>query len=36
MADACARALALTGEPWADGLHLAVGWFLGDNDAKVE
>jgi len=20
---------------WTDGLHLAVGWFLGDNDVKV-
>jgi hypothetical protein len=37
IADACARAWALTGEPrWSDGLRLAVGWFLGDNDAKVD
>jgi hypothetical protein len=37
MADACARALAITGESrWADGLRLAVGWFVGDNDAKTD
>jgi hypothetical protein len=34
IADACARALAMTGETrWANGLRLAVTWFLGDNDA---
>lgn len=34
LADACARAYAVTGEPrWADGLELAVAWFLGANDA---
>jgi hypothetical protein len=34
LADACARALAVTADPyWADGLHRAVRWFLGDNDA---
>lgn len=33
LADACARAYAITGEPrWADGLELAVNWFLGAND----
>lgn len=37
IADACARALALTGQQrWADGLRLAIGWFLGENDSKVE
>jgi hypothetical protein len=34
LADACGRAFALTGEQrWADGIDLAVSWFLGDNDA---
>lgn len=34
MADACARAEAVTGDPtWGRGVDLAVGWFLGDNDA---
>jgi hypothetical protein len=34
IADACARAFAVTGEPrWAAGLALAVGWFLGENDS---
>lgn len=33
MADACARAGAVTGDGrWDDGLDLAIGWFLGDND----
>jgi hypothetical protein len=37
IADACARALALTGEQrWTEGLHMAIRWFLGDNDSKVE
>lgn len=36
LADACARAYALTGEPrWAAGVHLAVAWFTGDNDLGV-
>jgi hypothetical protein len=36
MADACARALAVTGdEQWAVGLALAVGWFLGANDSGI-
>ncbi|MFI5040647.1 MAG: glycosyltransferase [Acidimicrobiales bacterium] len=36
LADACARALAVTGDPrWGTGIDLAVGWFLGDNDAGV-
>jgi hypothetical protein len=36
MADACARAYAVTGDPaWHDGLDLAIGWFLGANDVGV-
>jgi len=36
LADACARAAAVTGAPrWAEGVALAVGWFLGDNDAGI-
>jgi hypothetical protein len=36
LADACARAFALTGEPrWESGLRRAVGWFLGDNDCRL-
>ena len=36
MADACARALDLTGDPqWADHLLHAAAWFLGENDAGV-
>jgi hypothetical protein len=34
LADACVRALALTGEQrWSDGLQRAISWFLGDNDS---
>jgi hypothetical protein len=34
LADACARAATVTGDPtWATHLRSAVGWFLGDNDA---
>jgi len=34
MADACARAFAVTGEPrWMRGLDLAIDWFAGANDA---
>jgi len=34
LADACGRAYVLTGEQrWADGVDLAVSWFLGANDA---
>jgi hypothetical protein len=37
IADACARAYAITGDAvWADGLGLARGWFVGENDAKAE
>ena len=33
LADACARALAVTGDQrWADGITAAANWFLGDND----
>ncbi len=33
MADACARALAVTGDgEWQRGIDLAIGWFAGDND----
>jgi hypothetical protein len=36
LADACARAFAVTGDPrWADGVHLAARWFLGHNDNGV-
>jgi hypothetical protein len=36
LADACARARAVTGDPrWDDGVALAVAWFLGDNDAAT-
>jgi hypothetical protein len=34
LAEACARAFALTGDArWRDGVNLAAAWFLGDNDA---
>jgi hypothetical protein len=36
IADACARAAAGSSDPqWTEALHLAVRWFLGDNDAKT-
>jgi hypothetical protein len=36
MADGCARALSLTGEPrWATGIAMAAAWFDGDNDAAA-
>jgi hypothetical protein len=36
IADACARAFAVTLEPrWASGVDRALRWFLGDNDAGV-
>jgi hypothetical protein len=36
MADACARAFAVTGDArWAAGVRSAVRWFLGDNDAGI-
>lgn len=34
MADACARAASVTGDPaWIDGIDLASSWFAGDNDS---
>jgi len=36
LADACARAVALTGDGrFVAGVSRAVAWFLGDNDAGV-
>jgi hypothetical protein len=36
LADACGRAEAVTGdERWAEGITLAVNWFLGANDTGV-
>jgi hypothetical protein len=36
LADACARAAAVTGEKrWLSGVDMCVAWFLGDNDAKI-
>ena len=36
LADACARAFAITGERrWRDGVELALAWFLGDNDSAT-
>ncbi len=36
LADACRRAFELTGDDrWADGLHRAIDWFLGDNDSQL-
>lgn len=36
LADACARAHALTGEArWSDGIDRAAAWFLGANDADT-
>lgn len=36
MADACTRALALTGDRrWADAVEGAADWFLGENDTGV-
>jgi hypothetical protein len=33
LAEACARASALTGDPrWAAGVRMAGAWFDGDND----
>lgn len=37
MADACARAEAITGDPvWGRGVDVAIGWFLGDNDVGAQ
>jgi hypothetical protein len=36
MADACARAVELTGDArWIEGVRMAAAWFDGDNDAGV-
>jgi len=36
LADACARAAAVTGDSnWLVGVKMSVAWFLGDNDAEV-
>jgi len=36
LADACGRAYALDGHGWwAQGIELAVAWFLGDNDSRT-
>jgi len=36
MADACALAFAMTGDPrWKDAVAMAARWFLGDNDAGL-
>jgi hypothetical protein len=36
LADACARAAAITGDlVWTEHLQRVVGWFLGDNDGAV-
>jgi hypothetical protein len=36
MADACARAYRVTGDPrWAAAVERAAGWFLGDNDRRL-
>jgi hypothetical protein len=36
LADACARAAAVTGDTgWLGGVGLCVAWFLGNNDAKT-
>lgn len=36
LADACARALRVTGDPrWARGIEMAIAWFCGDNDVGV-
>lgn len=36
LADACARAAVMTGDPiWSEYLQRTVAWFLGDNDAAV-
>jgi hypothetical protein len=36
LADACARAAAVTGDSgWLRGVDRCVAWFLGDNDGKV-
>ncbi len=37
MADACARAFAVTGDDvWQRGIDLAIDWFVGANDLSVQ
>jgi hypothetical protein len=36
LADACARAFAMTAEDrWRSGVRMAWAWFLGDNDTSI-
>jgi hypothetical protein len=36
LADACARAFAITGDPrWREGVQASWAWFLGDNDSST-
>ena len=36
LADACARAFDLTGDPrWSDAVDLGAAWFFGRNDART-
>jgi hypothetical protein len=36
LADACARAFDMTGDPcWRDAVLRATAWFLGENDARI-
>ena len=36
MADACARAFAVTGDRvWSDAVVRCAAWFVGDNDAQT-
>ena len=36
LADACARAAAVTGDTsWLTGVEMSVTWLLGDNDARI-
>jgi hypothetical protein len=36
IADACARAFTITGDPrWSEGVRAAWAWFLGDNDSST-
>jgi hypothetical protein len=36
LADACLRAATVTGDDgWLAGVRMCIGWFLGDNDARV-
>ena len=36
LADACVYALRIDDDPrWVEGLHMCIGWFLGENDSKT-